>query len=146
MILFAEEIVEETPVLAEDMVEEVLSMQEPDGLELVTVEQALVTQASHLLEESDINNVLSTIQADEFNDLFTGKKRTRVRSYCFFKPCAKTCFALFNTNYLFSNAGIMFCKHSTKFVKLKNNNTEVSLLPKLQVSLKKQYIYNCKKT
>lgn len=67
------EMVEEEPELAEDMVEQVLSMQEPDGLELVTVEQALVTQASHLLEESDINNVLSTIQPDEFNDLFTGK-------------------------------------------------------------------------
>lgn len=59
--------------LAEDMVEQVLAMQvEPDGLELVSVEQALVTQASHLLEETDINTVLSTIQADEFNDLFTG--------------------------------------------------------------------------
>lgn len=66
-------VVEEEPELAEDMVEQVLSMQEPDGLELVTVEQALVTQASNLLEESDINNVLSTIQPDEFNDLFTGK-------------------------------------------------------------------------
>lgn len=67
-------VVEEEPEeLAEDMVEQVLNMQEePDSLELVAVEQALVTQASHLLEESDINTVLSTIQADEFNDLFTG--------------------------------------------------------------------------
>lgn len=54
------------------MVEQVLALQEPDGLELVSVEQALVTQASNLLEESEINNVLSTIQADEFNDFFTG--------------------------------------------------------------------------
>lgn len=64
---------EESVELAEDMVEQVLAMQEePDGLELVAVEQALVTQATHLLEETDINTVLSTIQADEFNDLFTG--------------------------------------------------------------------------
>lgn len=56
--------------------EQVLAMQEePDGLELVSVEHALVTQASHLLEETDINTVLSTIQADEFNDLFTGKTK-----------------------------------------------------------------------
>lgn len=64
----------ETPDLEEDMVEHVLALQEPDGLELVSVEQALVTQATNLLEESEINNVLSTIQADEFNDFFTGKK------------------------------------------------------------------------
>lgn len=61
----------ETPDLEEDMVEHVLALQEPDGLELVSVEQALVTQATNLLEESEINNVLSTIQADEFNDFFT---------------------------------------------------------------------------
>lgn len=72
----AVEIVEEDSnvELVEDMVEQVLAMQvEPDSLELVSVEQALVTQASHLLEETDINTVLSTIQADEFNDLFTGR-------------------------------------------------------------------------
>lgn len=78
-IILTAELVEEEPELAEDMVEQVLSMQEPDGLELVTVEHALVTQASHLLEESDLNNVLSTIQADEFNDLFTGKKANQIR-------------------------------------------------------------------
>lgn len=55
------------------MVEQVLAMDdEPDALELVSVDQALVTQASTLLEESDITNVLSTIQADDF-DFFTGK-------------------------------------------------------------------------
>lgn len=53
------------------MVEQVLAMQEPD-LELVSVDQALVTQDAHLLEESDITNVLNTIQADEFSDFFTG--------------------------------------------------------------------------
>lgn len=53
------------------MVEQVLALQEPDGLELA-VEQALVTQASTLLEESEINTVLSTIQAGEFDDFFTG--------------------------------------------------------------------------
>ncbi|CAG9820360.1 unnamed protein product [Phaedon cochleariae] len=46
------------------MVEQVLSLNE-NGLE-----QALVTQA-HLLEETDINTVLSTIQVDEFSDFFT---------------------------------------------------------------------------
>ncbi|KAF2892467.1 hypothetical protein ILUMI_13686 [Ignelater luminosus] len=65
------EICDVTPDLSGDMVEQVLALQEPDGLELVSVEQALVTQASNLLEESEINNVLSTIQADEFNDFFT---------------------------------------------------------------------------
>lgn len=48
------------------MVDQVLALNE-NGLE-----QALVTQA-HLLEETDINNVLSTIQVDEFNDFFTGE-------------------------------------------------------------------------
>lgn len=48
------------------MVDQVLGLNE-NGLE-----QALVTQA-HLLEETDIHNVLSTIQDDEFSDLFTGK-------------------------------------------------------------------------
>lgn len=47
------------------MVDQVLELNET-GLE-----QALVTQA-HLLEETDINNVLNTIQVDEFSDLFTG--------------------------------------------------------------------------
>ncbi|KAJ8978968.1 hypothetical protein NQ317_001440 [Molorchus minor] len=58
---------EESPVLeVEDihMVEQVLGLKE-NGLE-----QALVTQA-HLLEETDINTVLSTIQVDEFSDFFT---------------------------------------------------------------------------
>lgn len=57
------------------MVEHVLALQEPD-LELVSVDQALVQQATHLLEESDITNVLNTIQGDEFNDFFTGKLQT----------------------------------------------------------------------
>lgn len=48
-----------------EMVDQVLELNET-GLE-----QALVTQA-HLLEETDINNVLNTIQVDEFSDLFTG--------------------------------------------------------------------------
>lgn len=56
------------------MVEHVLSM--PDDvvgdLELVTVEQALVTQASRLLEETDFTTVLNQIPADEFNDIFAG--------------------------------------------------------------------------
>ncbi|KAF5274085.1 hypothetical protein FQR65_LT04483 [Abscondita terminalis] len=47
-----------------DMVEQVLSLQEPDALELVSVEQVLVNQATNLLEESEISNVL--------NDFFTG--------------------------------------------------------------------------
>lgn len=59
-----------SPILEEEMVEQVLSLQEPD-LELVNVDQALAHQATHLLEESDITNVLSTIQADEFSDFFT---------------------------------------------------------------------------
>ncbi|KAK5648335.1 hypothetical protein RI129_003227 [Pyrocoelia pectoralis] len=62
---------EESPQVAGgDIVEQALSLQESDGLELVSVEQVLVNQASNLLEESEINNVLSTIQADEFNDFF----------------------------------------------------------------------------
>lgn len=48
------------------IVDQVLDLNESDGLE-----QALVTQA-HLLEETDINTVLSTIQVDEFSDFFTG--------------------------------------------------------------------------
>lgn len=65
--------VEATELAEEDMVEQVLAMQEePDGLGLVPDAQALVTHASQLLEETDISTVLSTIQADEFNDLFTG--------------------------------------------------------------------------
>nr|XP_023029589.1 INO80 complex subunit D [Leptinotarsa decemlineata] len=46
------------------MVDQVLGLNE-NGLE-----QALVTQA-HLLEETDISTVLSTIQVDEFSDFFT---------------------------------------------------------------------------
>lgn len=57
--------------LAEDMVEQVLGLQEPD-LELPADDQVLVSQAGHLLEEPDITNVLNTIQPDEFNDFFTG--------------------------------------------------------------------------
>ncbi|KAH1007415.1 INO80 complex subunit D [Dendroctonus ponderosae] len=45
------------------MVDQVLALNE-NGLE-----QALVSQA-HLLEETDITNVLSTIQVDEFSDFF----------------------------------------------------------------------------
>lgn len=63
------EIIEESPELeVEDMhmVDQVLGLNE-NGLE-----QALVTQA-HLLEETDINTVLSTIQVDEFSDFFTGR-------------------------------------------------------------------------
>ncbi|XP_031329386.1 INO80 complex subunit D-like, partial [Photinus pyralis] len=61
---------ERTEIASGDIVEHALSLQESDGLELVSVEQVLVNQASNLLEESEINNVLSTIQADEFNDFF----------------------------------------------------------------------------
>jgi len=64
------EVPEDTEELGEDMVEQVLALQ-PDALELANVDQVLVTQATHLLEESDITNVLSTIQAEEFNDFFT---------------------------------------------------------------------------
>ncbi|XP_066143671.1 INO80 complex subunit D-like [Euwallacea fornicatus] len=54
----------ESPVLEDlQMVDQVLALNE-NGLE-----QALATQA-HLLEESDITNVLSTIQVDEFSDFF----------------------------------------------------------------------------
>lgn len=55
-----------SPELEEDlqMVDQVLALNE-NGLE-----QALVNQA-HLLEETDITNVLSTIQVDEFSDFFT---------------------------------------------------------------------------
>lgn len=58
---------ESTELEVEDMqmVDQVLQLNET-GLE-----QALATQA-HLLEETDINNVLNTIQVDEFSDLFTG--------------------------------------------------------------------------
>lgn len=50
---------------------------EPDLVELTQVvdQEALVTQATHLLEETDINTVLSTIHADEFNDLFSAVNR-----------------------------------------------------------------------
>ncbi|KAJ8962596.1 hypothetical protein NQ318_000989 [Aromia moschata] len=61
------EIIEESPELeVEDMhmVDQVLGLNE-NGLE-----QALATQA-HLLEETDISTVLSTIQVDEFSDFFT---------------------------------------------------------------------------
>lgn len=33
----------------------------------------LTAQASHILEETDISTVLSTIHVDEFNDFFAGK-------------------------------------------------------------------------
>ncbi|XP_050305697.1 uncharacterized protein LOC126742888 isoform X2 [Anthonomus grandis grandis] len=58
--------IEPSPVLEEDLhiVDQVLALNE-NGLE-----QALVSQA-HLLEETDISNVLSTIQVDEFSDFFT---------------------------------------------------------------------------
>lgn len=73
-VVVAQVEVGQAPELVEQMVDEVLVLPEPDDtLELVSVEQALVTQASTLLEESEINNVLSTIQADEFNDFFMGK-------------------------------------------------------------------------
>jgi INO80 complex subunit D len=59
---------EDSPELEEDMhmVDHVLGLNESD-----TLEQVLETQASHLLEETDINTVLSTIQVDEFSDFFT---------------------------------------------------------------------------
>lgn len=47
------------------MVDQVLALNE-NGLE-----QALANQA-HLLEETDITNVLSTIHVDEFSDFFAG--------------------------------------------------------------------------
>lgn len=53
------------------MVDQVLGLNESDALE-----QVLETQASHLLEETDISTVLSTIQVDEFSDFFTGKQLT----------------------------------------------------------------------
>ncbi|KAF5293009.1 hypothetical protein FQA39_LY13778 [Lamprigera yunnana] len=61
----------ETEICENDMVEEVLSLQESDGLELVSVEQVLVNQATNLLEESEISNVLNTIETEDFNDFFT---------------------------------------------------------------------------
>ncbi|KAJ3649606.1 hypothetical protein Zmor_021339 [Zophobas morio] len=59
---------EDSPELEEDMhmVDQVLGLNESDALE-----QVLETQASHLLEETDISTVLSTIQVDEFSDFFT---------------------------------------------------------------------------
>lgn len=65
------DIVEEgAPELEEDMhmVDQVLGLNESDALA-----QVLETQASHLLEETDISTVLSTIQVDEFSDFFAGK-------------------------------------------------------------------------
>ncbi|XP_060534917.1 INO80 complex subunit D [Cylas formicarius] len=54
----------DSPELEEDLqIDHVLALNE-NGLE-----QALVTQG-HLLEETDISNVLSTIQVDEFSDFF----------------------------------------------------------------------------
>ncbi|KAF5270964.1 hypothetical protein FQA39_LY08267 [Lamprigera yunnana] len=61
----------ETEICENDMVEEVLSLLESDGLELVSVEQVLVNQATNLLEESEISNVLNTIETEDFNDFFT---------------------------------------------------------------------------
>ncbi|CAH1127456.1 unnamed protein product [Ceutorhynchus assimilis] len=59
------EVVEAPVVLEEDlqMVDQVLALNE-NGLE-----QALANQA-HLLEETDLTNVFSTIQVDEFSDFF----------------------------------------------------------------------------
>lgn len=61
------EIIEtESPELVENMeiVDQVLDLNEA-GLE-----QELGVQASHILEETDISNVLNTIHGDEFNDFF----------------------------------------------------------------------------
>ncbi|KAL3285932.1 hypothetical protein HHI36_000450 [Cryptolaemus montrouzieri] len=57
----------ESPELVEDMhiVDQVLGLNEADGLE-----HDLTAQASHILEETDISTVLSTIHVDEFNDFF----------------------------------------------------------------------------
>lgn len=57
----------ESPELVEDMhiVDQVLGFNEADGLE-----HDLTAQASHILEETDISTVLSTIHVDEFNDFF----------------------------------------------------------------------------
>lgn len=80
--------------VVEDMVEQVLAMDGHDELELTSVDHTLVTQATHLLEEPDITNVLNTIQADEFNDFFTGKKPKT-----FFKLNPRNCpFFLVNRN------------------------------------------------
>ncbi|XP_044745563.1 INO80 complex subunit D isoform X2 [Coccinella septempunctata] len=59
----------ESPELVEDMhiVDQVLGFNEADGLE-----HDLTAQASHILEETDISTVLSTIHVDEFNDFFAG--------------------------------------------------------------------------
>ncbi|XP_044264033.1 INO80 complex subunit D-like [Tribolium madens] len=56
-----------SPELEEDMhmVDQVLGLNESDALA-----QVLESQASHLLEETDISTVLSTIQVDEFSDFF----------------------------------------------------------------------------
>jgi hypothetical protein len=53
--------------------EEVLAMAEE--LPLDTAE--LANQASRLLEEHDLTNVLNQIPADAFNDLFTGTCRVQ---------------------------------------------------------------------
>lgn len=50
------------------IVDQVLGFNEADGLE-----HDLTAQASHILEETDISTVLSTIHVDEFNDFFAGK-------------------------------------------------------------------------
>lgn len=61
---FVLDVQEDSEEFVEDMVEQVLAMD---------VDHNLITQATHLLEEPDITNVLNTIQADEFSDFFTGK-------------------------------------------------------------------------
>lgn len=70
---------DDSPELEEDMhmVNQVLGLNESDALE-----QVLETQASHLLEETDISTVLSTIQVDEFSDFFAG---TYTKLYLFIK-------------------------------------------------------------
>lgn len=53
------------------MIEEELQIDQVLGLNESGLEQALDSQ-EHLLEETDISTVLSTIQVDEFNDFFAG--------------------------------------------------------------------------
>ncbi|XP_063919264.1 INO80 complex subunit D-like isoform X2 [Zophobas morio] len=70
---------EDSPELEEDMhmVDQVLGLNESDALE-----QVLETQASHLLEETDISTVLSTIQVDEFSDFFTEINQIQSSFHC----------------------------------------------------------------
>lgn len=80
MLTIKQELLPENPLSESEELDRALSMQEPvepDLVELTQVvdQEALVTQATHLLEETDINTVLSTIHADEFNDLFSAVNR-----------------------------------------------------------------------